>query len=171
MARFVALLRGVMPSNANMGALRTAFEHAGFERVKTVLGSGNVVFDTSLATENDIEQAAENAMTQILGRSFYTIVRSSTYLSELIELDPYASHGIPIDAKRVVSFMRDAQSPKVALPLAQHHASVFLHRDREIFTAYTPTDKGPVFMNLIEQAFGKNVTTRTLDTLKKCAIA
>ena len=171
MARFVALLRGVMPTNANMGELKTAFEHAGFERVKTILGSGNVAFDTSLAAENTIEQAAEKALTHVLGRSFYTIVRSSAYLSELIDSDPYTAHAIPIDAKRVVSFMRDAHSAKVALPLAQHQASVFLQRGREIFTAYTPTEKGPVFMNLIVQAFGKNITTRTLDTLKKCAKA
>lgn len=50
-------------------------------------------------------------------------------------------------------------------------ASVFLVRGREAYTAYLPGDKGPVFMNLIERAFGKEVTTRTLDTVAKCAAA
>jgi hypothetical protein len=40
---------------------------------------------------------------------------------------------------------------------------------REVFTAYVPSDKGPVFMVLIEKAFGTDVTTRTWDTVRKCA--
>jgi hypothetical protein len=43
--------------------------------------------------------------------------------------------------------------------------------DREIFTAYVPGPRGPMFMTLIEKTFGKNVTTRTWDTVKKCAVA
>jgi hypothetical protein len=33
------------------------------------------------------------------------------------------------------------------------------------------SDKGPVFMTLIEKTFGKNVTTRTWETVAKCAAA
>ena len=42
-------------------------------------------------------------------------------------------------------------------------------RGREVFTTYLPTPKGPVFMTLIEKTFGKDVTTRTWDTIKKVA--
>jgi hypothetical protein len=34
-------------------------------------------------------------------------------------------------------------------------------------SAYTRSDKGPVFMALIEKTFGKDVTTRTWDTVLK----
>ena len=171
MPRFVAFLRGVMPTNSKMSQLKAAFEAAGFTHVKTVLGSGNVVFDTPLRTDSEIERIAEEAMTNSLGRSFYTIVRPSSYLLELIASDPYAANGVPSGAKRVISFMREARATRVPLPLAEHHASVFLASGREVFTAYMPTPKGPVFMALIERAFGKNVTTRTLETVAKCAVA
>lgn len=46
MPRFTAFLRGVSPANAKMPELQAAFESAGFARVRTVLSSGNVVFDT-----------------------------------------------------------------------------------------------------------------------------
>ncbi len=170
MPRFVAFLRGVMPTNAKMPELRAAFEAAGFAHVKTVLGSGNVAFDTPLQDEAEIEQRAEEAMKQLLGRTFYTIARPAAYLQELLALDPFATHGIPPEAKRVISFMRDARDPKLPLPLAEHHASVFLTTGHEVFTAYIPTSKGPVFMALIERAFGANVTTRTLETVAKCAL-
>lgn len=171
MPRFVAFLRGVMPTNANMPALKAAFEAAGFQHVKTILGSGNVVFDSALESEAEIEQKAEDAMARTLGRSFYTIVRSASYLQELVASDPFAAKGIHTDAKRVISFMRESRSPKVELPLAEHNASVFLTNGREAFTAYVPNERGPVFMALIERAFGANVTTRTLETVIKCSQA
>jgi hypothetical protein len=42
---------------------------------------------------------------------------------------------------------------------------------REVFTAYVPSPRGPVFMTLIEKTFGRNVTTRTWDTVRKGAAA
>ncbi len=36
-----------------------------------------------------------------------------------------------------------------------------------MFSAYVPSPKGPVFMNLIEKTFGKEVTTRTWETVGK----
>ncbi|MFT4103110.1 MAG: DUF1697 domain-containing protein [Burkholderiaceae bacterium] len=171
MPRFVAFLRGVSPMNARMPELKRCFEAAGFTRVRTVLSSGNVVFDAPAASESELERKAEEAMQRGLGRTFYTIVRSVADLEKLLASDPYSAHGIPDDAKRVVSFLRDAATPRVALPLAQDHASVFLVAGREAFTAYVRSDKGPVFMKLIEQAFGSDVTTRTWSTVAKCAAA
>jgi len=171
MPRYVAFLRGVSPMNARMDQLQRCFEASGFTQVRTVLGSGNVVFDAPAAPDAVLERQAEAAMQQGGGRSFYTIVRRREELETLLASDPFAEHGIPAHAKRIVSFLREARAPRVALPLAQDHASVFCLRGREVFTAYVATDKGPVFMKLIERAFGADVTTRTWDTVAKCARA
>lgn len=171
MTRFVAFLRGVSPLNAKMPELKACFESAGFTNVRTILSSGNVVFDSTVATPAEIERLCEAAMDRALGRSFFTIVRPSESLRTLLASDPYLAHGIPAHAKRVVSFLREPREPRVALPLAEDLASLFLFDGREAFTAYVPTDKGPVFMNLIERAFGTEVTTRTLDTVARCAAA
>jgi hypothetical protein len=40
-----------------------------------------------------------------------------------------------------------------------------------VFIAYLPNDKGPVFMRLLERTFGQDITTRTLETVRKCARA
>jgi uncharacterized protein (DUF1697 family) len=171
MPRFVAFLRGVSPLNAKMPELKAAFESAGFGNVRTVLSSGNVIFDANELDQRVLERQCEAAMAAALGRSFLTIVRSCEQLTTLLADEPYTRHGIPAHAKRVISFLRDAAAPRVALPLAQDHASVFCVSGRDVFTAYVPTDKGPVFMQLIERAFGTQVTTRTLDTVAKCAAA
>jgi uncharacterized protein (DUF1697 family) len=154
-----------------MPELRACFEAAGFRNVRTVLSSGNVAFDSTLTEHAAIEASAEEAMQRRLRRGFYTIVRSADELHDLLASDPYAAHGIPADAKRVVSFFREPPTPRVPLPLAEDFASVFHLNGREAYTAYLPVDKGPAFMRLIERAFGTDVTTRTLDTVARCASA
>ena len=171
MPRYVALLRGVSPLNAKMPQLKSCFEEAGFTNVKTVLSSGNVIFDARTAPEASIEKRAEACMHNLLGRSFYTIVRKADYLQGLLQADPYAAFALQPNAKRVVSFLREAKASKIALPFEQGGARVLTILDREIFTAYVPNEKGPVFMTLIEKAFDTDITTRTWDTVKKCANA
>ena len=41
----------------------------------------------------------------------------------------------------------------------------------QVFSAYVPGPRGPVFMTLIEKTFGTALTTRTWDTVRKCAAA
>src|SRR5437773_304942 len=67
MPRYAAFLRGVMPVNAKMSDLKKAFEAAGFTDVKTILGSGNVVFSARAASEASLQQRAEAAMAERLG--------------------------------------------------------------------------------------------------------
>lgn len=151
--------------------MKCAFEAAGFTNVKTILSSGNIAFDASSKSEASLEKRAEAALQESLGRSFYTIVRSSATLNDLLVRDPYLNFSFPAHAKRVVSFLKVSLDPRVPLPLVADDAYVLGMLDREVFTAYTPNPKGPVFMQLIEKAFGTNVTTRTWETVRKCSVS
>jgi uncharacterized protein (DUF1697 family) len=169
MPRYAAFLRGVMPTNAKMPDLKQAFEAAGFSDVRTILSSGNVVFSARAASEAALQRKAETAMERRLGRSFFTIVRSIDALQELLRSDPYRPFRLGLKAKRIVTFLRQAPARKIALPVEQDGARILVVRGSEIFSAYLPTPKGPVFMTLIEKTFGKDQTTRTWDTVAKIA--
>ncbi len=171
MPRYIALLRGVSPMNCKMPELKAAFESAGFSNVKTLLSSGNVAFDARAASESTLERKAEAAMEQAMGRSFYTIIRSQQHLQELLADDPFPALGAPATAKRVVSFLRAAPASGTALPPPMSGARVLGVRGREVLSSYEPSADGPVFMRLIEKTFGKDITTRTWDTVRKCAAA
>ena len=171
MPRYAALLRGVMPTNAKMSQLKEAFEAAGFTEVKTVLGSGNVAFNARAARESSLERKAEAAMLERLGHAFFTIIRPIDALLKLLESDPYRSFRVSPDAKRLVTFLRDTPKSKPKLPIEQDNARILLLKGREVFSAYLPTPKGPVFMTLLDKAFGKDVTTRTWETVAKVARA
>jgi len=93
------------------------------------------------------------------------------FLQGLLAKDPYAAFKVSPQAKRVVTFLRDVPAKKLTLPIERDGARIICMTDREVFTAYLPSDKGPVFMALIEKAFGTDITTRTWDTVRKCANA
>ena len=169
MPRYVAFLRAVSPMNAQMRELKRAFEQSGFTEVRTLLSSGNVVFNSRAAPEAALERKAEAAMKKHLGHSFHTIVRPVEALRALLEADPYAKFRLPGNAKRVVTFLR--QPGKIALPPQVDGARILAMHGREVFTAYVPSSRGPVFMRLIEKTLGKEVTTRTWDTVRKCTAA
>ena len=172
MARYAAFLRGVSPMNARMPELKLAFGGAGFTRVKTVLSSGNVVFDARRASEATLQRAAESAMRERLGRTFLTIVRPVDLLRELLEADPFREFGpLAPAAKRIVTFLRDKPRSRISLPIEQDGARLLALRGRELYSTYVPSPRGAVFMTLIERTFGRDVTTRTWDTVARVARA
>lgn len=168
MQRYAAFLRGVSPMNCKMRELKRGFEDAGFGEVRTVLGSGNVVFTAREASDTALERKAESAMQKHLGRTFLTIIRSVEELRSLLAADPFARYRLPAASKRIVTFLREAPARVPALP-EQDGARILQVRGREVLSTYLPTPKGPVFMTLIEKTFGQEVTTRTWDTVKKVA--
>ena len=171
MPRYAAFLRGVSPMNAKMPELKRAFESAGFENVRTLLSSGNVVFDARAAKPAALEKKAESAMEKSLGRAFMTIVRGVDELQAMIAADPFAGFRLAKDAKRIVTFLRGDASGKLKLPIELDGARILAVRGSEVYSAYVPTPKGPVFMTLIEKTFGREVTTRTWDNVAKVARA
>lgn len=171
MPRYVALLRGVSPSNCKMPQLKECFEKAGFAGVRTILSSGNVAFDAGEAEWAVLERTAEDAMLASLGHAFPTIVRPSDHLRRLVASDPFAEFALPAAAKRVVTFLRHPDAADAELPIELDGAMILKRVGAEVFTAYEPHPKGPVFMTLLQRTFGKDITTRTLDTVRKCAAA
>jgi len=153
--------------NLKMPALQAALEGAGFSEVKTLLSSGNVVFRGRRATDAAIEKKIESAIEEKTGKKFGVIVRSIEELQALIDAEPYQAFRLPAGSKRVVTFLRLQPEKRLKLPPALDGAQIWTVRGREALSSYVRSDKGPVFMALIEKTFGKDVTTRTWDTVQK----
>ena len=171
MPRYAAFLRGVSPMNAKMPELRRAFVAAGFTAVKTVLSSGNVVFDARRASDATLQRRSEAAMQETLGRAFLTIVRPIEMLRTMLASDPYRAFRLSSSAKRIVTFLRDDPRASPRLPVELDGARLLALHGRELFSAYVPNAKGAGFMVLIERTFGKDVTTRTWETVTKVSRA
>jgi uncharacterized protein (DUF1697 family) len=96
-------------------------------------------------------------------------VRPVEALREILASDPYRAFRLSPRAKRVVTFVRGDPGKKIELPIELDGARILCVQGSEVFSAYLPGPRGPVFMSLIERTFGKEVTTRTWDTVKKVA--
>jgi uncharacterized protein (DUF1697 family) len=96
-------------------------------------------------------------------------VRPVEALRAILARDPYRRFRLEKGAKRVVTFLRRTPRTRIALPVESDGARILCMEGNEVFSAYVPGPRGPVFMKLIEDTFGKDVTTRTWDTLKKVA--
>ena len=157
--------------NAKMPELKQCFESAGFSDVRTLLSSGNVAFTARASSLKFLELQAEKAMHFQLGRSFGTTVRTTQSLQDLLLSDPFAKFNLPPTAKRMVTFLRHPSKASVKFPIERDGASILELAAAEVLSAYVPSANGPVFMSLLERTFGKDITTRTLETVKKCAQA
>ena len=103
------------------------------------------------------------------GRVIPAIVRSVGALRALAATDPYRPFGPAPGAKRVVTFLRGRPNANVALPIERDGTRILCRKGGEVFTVYVRSPRGPVFMTLIERTFGKDVTTRTWETVLKVA--
>lgn len=169
MHRYAAFLRAVSPMNMKMAQLKQCLEAAGFGDVRTLLSSGNVVFSTRKTSEKALERRIEAAIERDLGQPFLTFVRSIDSLQAILASDPYKPFRLAAGSKRIVTFLRTEGTPPPKLPIELDGARILCVRGTEVFSAYIPGPRGPVFMSLIEKTFGKEVTTRTWDTVSKAA--
>jgi len=120
-----------------------------------------------------VARAKGRVLDASVSRSHLLYYRASIGLSllDLLAADPFAAHDVSPGAKRVVSFLRQPINAAVTLPIESDGARILSAAGREAFTVYVPSEKGPVFMKLIEKSFGIEVTTRTWETVRKCATA
>ena len=153
--------------NCRMPELKAALEQAGFGDVKTVISSGNAVFTSRAASESSIEKRCEEAMERHMGRRFMTIVRSIGDLQALLKRDVFADYDLPPNARRNVTFMRTPPRAKPELPVVLRGAKMLALHGREAYTCAVPVEADPAFMTLIEKTLGKDVTTRTWETVER----
>lgn len=170
MTRYVAFLRGVSPMNLKMADLKRCLEAAGFVDVKTVRSSGNAAFTVRKQTNAALEKKIEATMAKELDRIFYTIVRSQNELKRLLGADAFGAFALPEKAKRLVTFARKLKQPAI-LPTRVEIAAILRADEWEAYSMYVPGPDAVQFMVMIEKTFGREVTTRTWETVLKCAQA
>lgn len=157
--------------NCKMAELRRCLEAAGFGDVKTVLSSGNAAFSARAQSTASLEKKVEAATAKHLGRKFATIVRSSAFLGELAERAPFDHFDLPSNAKCIVTFLKTSPDKKIRTPLEKGPSVILAVSQTEAYSAYWGEDQGSSLMALLEKTFGKSITSRTSDTIRKCAAA
>lgn len=166
---YVALLRGIAPSGKNMQneKLRGVFEELGFKDVVSVVSSGNVVFSSAMRSPRKIEQMLEKAWPEKLGFQSTTIVRSQSELLALVKKDPFKGFSHSPKTSLNVTFLQSIPENGKSLDDGRGYQVVQSY-EREICSVVdTTTAKTPDLMRLLEKKFGKQITTRTWQTVQR----
>jgi len=126
--RYTALLRGVNVGGAKkiaMADLRAAIERLGYEDVRTLLNSGNVVFSARDRSIQKIANAIERAIVSDIGITTRVTVLGTAELAEIMQQNPlleYADNPSrlhvaffrdPTAGERLAAIAREAQPPDI----------------------------------------------------------
>ena len=132
MARHIVLLRGVNVGGKNrvpMAELREALAEAGFDDVRTLLATGNVVLSSSKGAAA-IARVCERAIADRFGLKIAVLTRSHTQLAAVMARDPLGA--VAGDPRRyVVTFL----AARLSAERAERLASLATKSERLVITA------------------------------------
>jgi uncharacterized protein (DUF1697 family) len=164
MTQFVALLRAVNVGGTGklpMTELAAMCKAAGFEKVKTYIASGNVVFLSALS-EPKVKAALETKLDIYAGKRVPVIVRTAAEMAAVANANPFSG----AQGNRVVSIFLDEAPPADALEHAVGQADeVCALGKREIYIHY-PSGQGNSKLRI---PAAKSGTARNLNTVAKLA--
>lgn len=135
MATYVAFLRGINVGGHTVknDRLRELFEALGFTRVRTLLASGNVLFDADEVDAAALERRSEAQLRDGLGYAVPTFVRTGDQVAAIAGHDPFPD--APQGGKVHVGFLRqvlDQPTRGEVVALAKDRDRVAF-RDRELY--------------------------------------
>jgi uncharacterized protein (DUF1697 family) len=173
--RYVALLRGVnnagKSARVTMADLRRLFERLGFEEVRTLLNSGNVVFSAATRRRGEVVARIKDALASSLGMSMPVAVLTAEEVAAVVRDNPFAhriahpSHllvvvpMVPSGVESLRPLLKERWAPE-ALGLGTRAAYLWCARG---------VPKSPLWA-AVERSLGPEGTARNIATMTKLAV-
>jgi len=171
--RFVALLRGINVGGSAMIAmadLQALLESLGFAPVRSLLQSGNLVFEAKAGTLAQIKKSLETATAKQFGHPVDYFVRSAEEWNSIIGSNPYKKEASDDPSHLVVMCLKNAPhaAELTALKKAIAGREYFQCRGRELYVVYPDGIGRSKFTNsLIERKLSTRATARNWSTSLK----
>ena len=150
--------------------LRGVFEKLGFENVKTVISSGNIIFESPSRSAAKLEASIEKALPEQLGFTSTTILRSQGQIKRLVDQNPFKGMEHSQKSSLNVTFLRKKRKIDLKFPYKVENRDYTLlgMYDGAICSVIDLTSaKTPDLMVWLEKQFGKDITTRTWKTVER----
>lgn len=175
MTKYAAFLRGINVGGnktISMAVLRQAFESLGLENVKTLLASGNVLFETQATDARALTQSIEQTIRKTFGLDVSVILRTRRNLQQLLEANPFRGIKVTPQTRLFVTFLSNKPKTSLKIPYESADKSFRIIRltNREVCSVLT---LGPQWgknlrqMDILEKEFGKRITTRSWSTVAR----
>ncbi len=176
--RYVAFLRGINVGGRviiKMDALREVLKAHGYANIRTILASGNVLFDTNPAEPELIAAEIERVLAKHFGREIGVIVRTLTEIQELVVDNPFAKIRVTPQTRLYVTFLSEKRTGKFKTPYQTPKGDFAILRVTigEVISVVTLSEQARTTdaMKILETNFGRKITTRNWKTIQKIARA
>ena len=154
-----------------MDELKKAFESLGFNNVKTLLASGNVVFQAPPMSASVLTKQIEEKLKKTFGFEIGMLIRTIKELQRLDGTKPF--HGITVTPKTrlFVTFLSAKPTSRLKLPYVSPGGNFKILRasKSEVYSVLTLTNlrRGMQFMAILDKEFGRMITTRSWSTITR----
>ncbi|MEW5764036.1 MAG: DUF1697 domain-containing protein [Acidobacteriota bacterium] len=176
MSRYAAFLRAVNVggrASVGMADLCRAFTEAGCEEVRTVIQSGNVLFEAPRGLTPRLEGAILAGVRGLVGPEAAVCFRSLEAIRNLLSDSSFSAALLPEGAKLYVTFLAEPPRSPPALPISSEKEGldVLALRNLDVFVVSRPLPRGMYgFPNaFVESVFGVPATTRNWNTVRRVA--
>lgn len=172
--RYVAFLRGINVGGKHivkMEELRQLFEQNNFVNVKTHIQSGNVIFETNVDNEKELETRIATLLGERFGFAIPTCLRTMQEVVDMVAVCPFT---IDEGDKRFhvyVSLLPEVPSEvaRAQLLASGDPTTIQLHR-RELYALWERVPgEAPTSMATAEKLYKNAVTTRNMNVIRKLA--
>jgi len=167
---YVAFLRGINSGknpNTKMDVLKKAFEDLGFKNVKTVIASGNVIFETSATDKTKIAQKIEKGLTPVIGFHSDTIVRTIDEIQALVKKNPFKKIKVTPETRLYVTFIAGEEKTSLKFPVeGKGYTILGIFNEAVCSVIYLAETKTPDLMKVLDKNWSPN-TTRNWNTLER----
>lgn len=153
-----------------MAELRDKLTQLGCDNIRTLLNSGNFVFESNQPDIRELENKLEDFLTQSFGFPIPVILRTRKEISDLVDENPFSQIELHKDIRLYVSFLKESPEIKLDLPYFSDDGSykIISIQNRTILSVLDlSATSTPKRMKKLEELFGKNLTTRNWNTVRK----
>jgi uncharacterized protein (DUF1697 family) len=173
MITYLAFLRGVNVGGRNlikMKDLGRLLDSIGFLNVQTYIQSGNVSFDSKPDNIDSLQRTVEFHIEKDLGLKIKVIIRTLSYIQDIIRNDPFKNIKWNLQTKLYVCFLYDEPKIHPQLPLENPKEGLELFRldEKEAFLVSKEINGRYGFPNnFIEKELNVISTARNWTTINK----
>lgn len=173
MSAYIALLRGINVGGHNavaMPKLRDLFSDLGFAGAKTLLQSGNVVFQGNGQTSDALEQLLETQTARRLGVSADYLIRTAAEWTKIIAANPFPKEAKADPSHLLVMFLKTAATPSSVkeLQASIKGPEIIRARGKHLYIVYPAgIGRSKLTGSLIEKKLACRGTARNWNTVLK----
>ncbi|HSA84216.1 MAG TPA: DUF1697 domain-containing protein [Patescibacteria group bacterium] len=169
MGEYIVFLRGINAGfRMKMEDLKKLFQELDFANVRTVLATGNVLFESDLKDATFLEEKIEKAMTAKFGYKSPAFVRTRDEFERFIKADPFKKVAVTPSTVPQVTFFKGSSKVVRKYPFKSTGYTILGIVDRAVCSVVDLTGASSIdLMAVLDKEYNKQTTTRNWRTIQK----